>query len=254
MKKSLLIAIAAGAMLACGCVNNNPEALLKRVSEVYKDSTATSKDVLKAVTPYAELLLEQASDTARANTNKRLDAQWKASNTIFLLADKVTEMRRINQDVEFAAFDTVFGTLNKVIDTWVYNDGVLFHEANYMSAEGTENATMGHFQIDVILPTEEDPEVCVTICFPASAENTPFAVFGEGKDYYPISGAYAKGTMAEGSPLFAVLGEDFLNAMLDNESMYLGFRSDIPTDDSYDGIELAHMRLGAFHEAYQAVK
>ena len=253
-------------LTACSNRNVNPDysswsSIKHEFLKVMRDTSVTWQQVEDISLLVADSLKALSSDPD--DLESRISAQKWAYVAFDLLNEKYEKMVSSGKDVKAEDVLNLQDVIHSATINWFYTEEyglpLFWRDHFYLSYQESENPQEGYFHIIVSLPTEENPAPGIHIFFPDSAESHPYVIFCETVDdadpdnikeenIINIDNFIQKDAMEEGYPLYASLGEEYVEKMFQNSAMLIGFISDTSPSGEPGQRETAYVQLNPLQD------
>lgn len=272
MKKLLLYSLAIICVISCGpkkqkSANLSLNDLMKGALTTMNDSESSWQQVVSYVEPLVDSLIDAATD--EDNLKRRLVGQEVGYMVMDMTIEKYMDLQSADKEVSESELNSIVESMKGAISSWFYDDSSevphLWRDHYYVSNKSAENPVDGYFHLMVTVPTKENPELEFHIFYPESAEEMPLIIFKDSeaddlteddfdaKNIVKLEDWISKEDNEDGFPMYASAGADVVKKMLNNEVMYLVFRSAKTPNGDLGETEIARVNLFPFQVLWQEI-
>lgn len=264
---SLITLLAMLLFLPIYCKQNGSKGVNSRCLDVLLDTTATFSQIKEAVIPWADTLNALAIDTT--SLKARLSAQQFAYMTIQLLSGQADRLEKSGNPIPYEELNHMMGQLLDASSQWIYTveEGIpcIWRDLYYVSNQEASEPVNGYFHIMYLLPTNAESGPELHIFFPDSAVDSPALLFRnhidnetmeedvENQELIPLKNWSKKNEREEGFPMYASVGSEIAEKMLEYDLLYLLFRSGNTPKGEAGENEIARLELAYFRDKYAEV-
>ena len=235
---------------------------LKEVTDVLIDSTATVGEVNRIMIPYSRQLLKESADSSDLRT--RLRAQTLAA----ILTQGIEERLQIESDFfKNSISPKILDALGRAQDQWLFyntnpKNRVLRGERIFTPRnEFGEKADLpdDYFSFDILFPPLGRHEFQVYIGFPDKVRGgisigfmNLFTNSNNNVFEYPYEKItpYPDMYLDDSSHIIIRLDQDFLEAMLEYDTMIISYFLEVDFSSNYNGYDDFMVSLGGFQERF----
>ena len=272
MKRIIILFVILFCFFSCGqsqkkTVYRSCQELEEAFDSLAMDPNATWDEIVSFANLFADTLAIRANDSE--NLRNRIMAQDNGYMLIAFVTDKYDELKSAGKDVNYDDVPKLLDKLIGIESIWFYEEDEkvphVWRDHYYVSHQDSEQEVFGYFHIMVTLPCEVLPEPTVQIFYPESAEEDPILVFSkylsgdtieEDPDQrvviHPDSWA-KKDELEEGYPMYAKLGAETVEKMLNYDVLYLMFQSGVSPIGDPGRTEIARLSLNSFQAIWKDV-
>ena len=230
------------------------------------DNEATWKQIISFANTFADTLAVRAADVEQVRN--RILAQHNGYMLISLIMDKYDEYTETGKEASYDDIPPLLDKINDFINLWFYDVDeevpYLWRDHYYVCHQNGNEPVHGFFHIMVTLPCEELPEPTLHVGYPYAAEEDPVLIFtkflqdGSGNEDTEswdtvVPEKWKEKDEEEGMPMYALFSSDTVEKLLNNDILYLMFKSGASPEGDPAEQEIARISLASLHGKWKEV-